>query len=247
MGNSKIMKNMENLKKEFEKQNLTKEVTPELTHEVTENINKENFVTISQLDFSEISNWELKNDEFEFCKSKIEKIINHTANSYLFIGKEFEEIFQKFSKQGSENGIYEKLVDFLGFNPKTVRRWRKRYSLFQLAKTQSEKELIAAIPTTCIEKLSKLSTSEINNILSDNNTKEELIKAINTEKLEYKEKNIDEKKKVSDTMSESYNFSEDKILDIFGGFNEKMDKLTIDKKEKVNKLIASIEKILNNN
>ena len=238
-----MTKNMENLRREFEQQNLTKETSTVTVNSqnVAEIASSEKFINVTQLDFSEISNWELKNDEFEFCKSKIEKIINHTANSYLFIGKEFEEIFQKFSKSGSKDGIYEKLVEFLGFNSRTVLRCRKRYCLFELAKTISSKELVATLPMVVIEKLAKLSDEEAIKLLENSLSQKSLELNLNTLQIEHKDK------KASDNLSEGYNFSEDKILDIFGGFNEKMDKLTIDKKEKVNKLIASIEKILNNN
>ncbi|MGF6906787.1 hypothetical protein [Fusobacterium sp. PH5-44] len=243
---SKAFKNMEALKNQFAEQNLTKEVEGSTKTNVISKIEKsDNFLTLSTLDFSEINNWGLNSTETEFCKSKAQKIINHTANSFLTLGKEFEEIFQTFSNSGSKDGIYEKLVEYLGFNPKTVRRWRKRYSLFLMAKTQSEKELISTIPTNYIEKLSKLSESEINILLNNNSTKEELTKAINTEKLGYKEEKSDDHEKAPDTMSEGFNFTEDNILNIFDNFSEKIENLEDSKKEKLNKLILGIQKLLN--
>lgn len=243
---SKALKNMEALKNQFAEQNLTKEIEESTKTNVISKIEKsDNFLTISTLDFSEINNWGLNSAETEFCKDKAQKIINHTANSFLTLGKEFEEIFQTFSNSGSKDGIYEQLVEYLGFNTRTVLRWRKRYNLFQLAKTQNEKELISIVPTSCIEKLSKLSTLELTTMLNNNVTKEELIKAINIQKIESKEENLVENKKASDTVSEGFNFTEDNILDIFGNFSEKIENLEDSKKEKLNKLILGIQKLLN--
>lgn len=175
----------------------------------------------------------------EFLKLKSLEILKIQANNIIMIGKNLTEVFEELGRKGSPDGIYLKYLEFNGYKKDTALRLRKRYELFKSVENESLKQIIAIIPVKSMELLYKEKTEKLKMLeeKKDNLTYNEAIKIINT--IEIKNNIIEEKNNIN------INFNFEKIENLYRKINEEYSKLNDRKKEKLNKLLLEIEKILN--
>lgn len=230
-------------------------------------IDKDNF---DMFDLKTLNDWGIENaEDLKFCTEKIVKIGNYISNTALELGKDFEEIFQRFSHQGSENGTYVKIIEFLGFNRRTILRHRKRYSLFILTDSIISKQIIAGLSVKSIDLIDKIERNELKENLDKITSKSEfteLIKSLDYDNYEQQKllapedliKTDDEKKEEKkeekkiyekEITDKSYETSEnilgvDNILGIFEDYEDRYKELNNDDKEKLSSLIKEISAIL---
>lgn len=259
---------MEALKEKMGQQNIGTQINKiqENTNNSLITIKKDNFDTFNlQL----LKDWEISNTEdFEFCTEKIVKIGNYVSNTALELGKDFEEIFQRFSMKGSEDGIYEKVIELLGFNKRTILRHRKRYNLFMLTESTEAKEIIAGLSVKNIDLIDRMERNELKECLDNITSKEEFtnfIKSLDMDNYDQKklfapeekseEIDIDvkdeqeENEDINNSRKETYETEEkvwevDNILGIFEDYEERYQELNNDEKEKLSSLIKEISAIL---
>lgn len=221
-------------------------------------IDKDNF---DMFDLKALNYWGIENEEdLKFCTEKIVKIGNYVSNTALELGKDFEEIFQRFSQQGSENGIYEKLIEFLGFNKRTVLRHRKRYNLFMLTDSSIAKQIIAGLSVKSIDLIDKMERNELKENLDKITSKSEFIELLKSldydnyeqTKLFAPKEDVDTDDEIEDEKTfeeKKYKSNEnilgvDSILGIFEDYEDRYKELNNDEKERLTGLINEISKIL---
>lgn len=141
-------------------------------------------------------------------------------------------------RKGSPEGLYIKYLEFNGYKKDTALRLRKRYELFKKAKSEVVKQIISILPVRSIEQLYK----EQNEIIP------ELEK--NSENLTYK-KMMDMLKKNSETIEiknkkevEISGYDVDRIDNLYKKINRSYGELDEKRKEKLDKLLFEIEKLL---
>ena len=256
---------MEALKEKLGQQNVGVSTVSNIQTEPEKNalvkIEKDNF---DLFNLQALNDWGINEDDLQFCTQKIVKIGNYMSNTALELGKDFEEIFQRFSKQGSENGIYEKVIEFLGFNKRTVLRHRKRYNLFMLTESEIAKQIIAGLSVKNIDLIDRIDKYELKDNLDIITSKDEfmeLIKSLDIDNYDQKKlfapegKSEDKENDVNDelddnTDNESRNECEEEILEvdsilgIFEDYEERYQELNNDEKTRLSNLIKEISSIL---
>ena len=178
----------------------------------------------------------LNKDIVDYLESSAFDILNISAKSQLQLGRKFQEIFDTLGNQGVEDGVYTKYITFLGYNDRTVLRYRNRWKLYNLIENKNTKGIVAIIPVVYIDKLLKEYDS-YKEVLESNITLEEL-----RNKLDNKKQIIELK---HDEITIPHGFFKDKIFNLSLKAEEIEDKLTEIEKAKVIKALEVLEKILN--
>ena len=153
----------------------------------------------------------------DMLKENTLKLLNITSNASLELGKIFKTVEEELSKKGSPNGVYVKFLEYVGYNRMTALRHKHRYELFILTDSEKSKLLIATLPVRLIEE-AYLNKDEIKEFLNEGITREEL-------------ENLLTSKKIENAKNKELGFE-----DIF---------VTVDIKERVNKIYTSLKKIKN--
>ena len=257
---------MEALKKKLDGQNIGLTVSNPITENENNSlvkIDKDNF---DMFDLKALNDWGIENaEDLKFCTEKIVRIGNYMSNTALELGKDFEEIFQRFSHQGSENGTYVKIIEFLGFNRRTILRHRKRYSLFMLTESSIAKQIIAGLSVKSIDLIDKIERNGLKDSLDKITSKSEfteLLKSLDYNNYEQQkllapkdcieivdetknENNFDEKEIINKSDETNKNIlGVDNILGIFEDYEVRYQELNNDDKEKLSSLIKEISAIL---
>lgn len=198
----------------------------------------------------------IRKEEFNFAEDeKIKeelyssslRILNIGVSAHYELGKEFTEIYRKLGN--NKTGTYLKFVLKLGFNPRTVQRYRLRYEWIErasiLKKNQLKaREIISLIGYNFLENLESLCKDEemekeLLEILQEDNISLEMYRAVLT--LAMQEKKVKKREKL-----ESFNLKKNlkKIEDL----NKKVDnsKLTVEKQKEIEDYLKKIEEILIN-
>lgn len=177
-------------------------------------------------------------DLIEYLKNKSLEMLKIQGNNIIMLGKNLTEVFDELGRKGSPEGLYIKYLEFNGYKKDTALRLRKRYELFKKAKSEVVKQIISILPVRSIEQLYK----EQNEIIP------ELEK--NSENLTYK-KMMDMLKKNSETIEiknkkevEISGYDVDRIDNLYKKINRSYGELNEKRKEKLDKLLFEIEKLL---
>lgn len=177
-------------------------------------------------------------DLIEYLKNKSLEMLKIQGNNIIMLGKNLTEVFDELGRKGSPEGLYIKYLEFNGYKKDTALRLRKRYELFKKAKSEVVKQIISILPVRSIEQLYK----EQNKIIP------ELEK--NSENLIYK-KVMDMLKKNSETIEiknkkevEISGYDVDRIDNLYKKINRSYGELDERRKEKLDKLLFEIEKLL---
>ncbi|STO31311.1 Uncharacterised protein [Fusobacterium necrogenes] len=177
-------------------------------------------------------------DLIEYLKNKSLEMLKIQGNNIIMLGKNLTEVFDELGRKGSPEGLYIKYLEFNGYKKDTALRLRKRYELFKKAKSEVVKQIISILPVRSIEQLYK----EQNEIIP------ELEK--NSENLTYK-KMMDMLKKNSETIEiknkkevEISGYDVDRIDNLYKKINRSYGELDEKRKEKLDKLLFEIEKLL---
>ena len=178
----------------------------------------------------------LDQETIKYLEASAFDILNISAKSQLQLGRKFQEIFDTLGNQGVEDGVYTKYITFLGYNDRTVLRYRNRWKLYNLIENKNTKGIVAIIPVVYIDKLLKEYDS-YKEVLESNITLEEL-----RNKLDNKKQIIELK---HDEITIPHGFFNDKIFNLSLKAEEIEDKLTEIEKAKVIKALEVLEKILN--
>lgn len=178
----------------------------------------------------------LDQETIKYLEASAFDILNISAKSQLQLGRKFQEIFDTLGNQGVEDGVYTKYITFLGYNDRTVLRYRNRWKLYNLIENKNTKGIVAIIPVVYIDKLLKEYDS-YKEVLESNITLEEL-----RNKLDNKKQIIELK---HDEITIPHGFFKDKIFNLSLKAEEIEDKLTEIEKAKVIKALEVLEKILN--
>lgn len=162
----------------------------------------------------------------DFLKNESFKLINIQAKSSLELGEIFTNVFNKLSKQGSSNGLYENWLELHGYNKKTALRHRKRFELYSEV-DENKKNIVALLPVRTIEELYKDKKTSIELI-----NKAESIDSLITLNV------LDDKEAFVVPKAIYYDFN------IFNNFQERITLLQDKDRDKVEKLLSEIYKIL---
>lgn len=166
-----------------------------------------------------------------FLKENTLKLFNIQAKSVILIGEVLTDVFERLSKQGSSEGVYEKWLKLNNFNKQTALRYRKRYFVFNEAKEES-KNIILTLPQTIIDRMYE--NEEFIELLNNGISKRELINNINTKSIEAKEENWN-----------LIDFSFKDYKNLFFDFDKKIENLKEKEKMEIQKYLEKINKILN--
>lgn len=169
-----------------------------------------------------------------FLNEKTRKILEINGLGNISIGKELTEVFNKLSKQGSSEGIYEKFLEVLGYKKNTALRYRKRYELFMNLKNDSAKQIVAVLPIRSMELLYN---------------HQELLKYIDNESIKYNDviEILSENKRILPMIEEKENeFSLNELFSLTNEIQSKYESLKEKDKEKLSKLLLEIKKIIEN-
>lgn len=174
----------------------------------------------------------------EYLKNKSLEMLKIQGNNIIMLGKNLTEVFEELGRKGSPEGLYLKYLDFNGYKKDTALRLRKRYELFKKAKSEVVKQIISILPVRSVEQLYKEQDSVLPELEknSENLTYKKMMDMLkkNNEVIELKEK-----KEI-----EISSYSVDKIDNLYRRINNKYDELDERRKEKLDKLLFEIEKLL---
>lgn len=162
----------------------------------------------------------------DFLKNESFKLINIQAKSSLELGEIFNNVFNKLSKQGSSNGLYENWLELHGYNKKTALRHRKRFELYSEV-DENKKNIVALLPVRTIEELYKDKKTSIELI-----NKAESVDSLITLNV------LDDKETFVVPKAIYYDFN------IFNNFQERITLLQDKDRDKVEKLLSELYKIL---
>lgn len=166
-----------------------------------------------------------------FLKENTIKLFNIQAKSVILIGEVLTEVFERLSKQGSSEGIYEKWLKLNNFNKQTALRYRKRYFVFNEVKEDS-KNIVLTLSQNIIDKIYE--NKEFIELLNNGASKRELINNINTKNIGLKEEKLD-----------LIDFSFKNYINLFSDFDKKIETLKEKEKIELQKYLEKINKILN--
>lgn len=188
------------------------------------------------LDFSQEAFNENDQVTNEFLKVKAYELVTVNSKATLALGKIFTEVFEKLGN--NRVGTYEKFIKELGYNVRTVQRYRARYELYNKVNNESAKSLVAILPVKYLENI--IADEEMYlPLLQEGITKDELVEKIN----QNKQTPLVENK--HDEIVISSNLVKDLLLDLSMKAEEKEKELTLKEKLKLKKLLEQIELILN--
>lgn len=183
------------------------------------------------LDLEVINSVSEDKDLVSFLKENTIKLFNIQAKSVILIGEVLTEVFERLSKQGSSEGIYEKWLKLNNFNKQTALRYRKRYFVFNEVKEDS-KNIVLTLSQNIIDKIYE--NKELIELLNNGASKRELINNINTKNIELKEEKLD-----------LIDFSFKNYINLFSDFDKKIETLKEKEKIELQKYLEKINKILN--
>lgn len=183
------------------------------------------------LDLEVINSISEDKDLVSFLKENTIKLFNIQAKSVILIGEVLTEVFERLSKQGSSEGIYEKWLKLNNFNKQTALRYRKRYFVFNEVKEDS-KNIVLTLSQNIIDKIYE--NKELIELLNNGASKRELINNINTKNIELKEEKLD-----------LIDFSFKNYINLFSDFDKKIETLKEKEKIELQKYLEKINKILN--
>lgn len=166
-----------------------------------------------------------------FLKENTLKLFNIQAKSVILIGEILSNVFERLSKQGSSEGIYEKWLKLNNFNKQTALRYRKRYFIFNEV-VEENKNIVLTLSQNIIDKMYE--NKEFIKLLNDGIPKKELINNINTLNIKVREKNIN----LTDFSFKDYK-------NLFFDFDKKIENLKEKEKIEIQKSLERINKILN--
>lgn len=196
---------------------LTFEITPDKFNEITE---KE----------------ELKN----YLKEKSTELLSVEGTRSILQGKILCEVAKKIEEEEKSEIGYGKFLEINGLKKDTALRLRKRYELFEKAKTIALKQIISLLPVRELETLYKNEA-----LFEEMNSDEKIIYKVAVELIheDSSEQNKLEDKSIN-VEQEKFDFEE--LLEIPDTIKAKYEDLEIEKKKKVNKLLLEIKKIIEN-
>lgn len=183
------------------------------------------------LDLEVINSISEDKDLVNFLKENTLKLFNIQAKSVILIGEVLTNVFERLSKQGSSEGIYEKWLKLNNFNKQTALRYRKRYFVFNEANEES-KNIVLTLSQNIIDKIYE--NKEFIELLNNGISKRELINTIKAKNIECEE--------------ESWNlidFSFKNYINLFSNFDKKIETLKEKEKIELQKYLEKINKILN--
>lgn len=195
---------------------------------------KKEIIKREHLDFSQEAFNENELEINEFLKLKAYELITINSKATLTLGKIFTEIFEKLGN--NRVGTYEKFIKELGYNVRTVQRYRMRFELYSKVQNENSKSLIALLPVKYLEKLMG-ERERVLPLLESGITKEELIKSLDTDKPLIEDRN--------EEITISSEIFKNLLLDLSLKAEAKEKKLTDREKLKLKKLLEQIESILN--
>lgn len=185
------------------------------------------------LDLDGISSISEDQELVEFLKESTIKLFNIQAKSVVLIGEVLTNVFERLSKQGSQDGVYEKWLKLNNFNKQTALRYRKRYFVYNQANTEN-KNIVLTLPQNVIDVMYE--NEEHIKLLNNGISKKELINSINDLKIE-------DKREYSNFIE--FDFKDYKNL--FFEFDKKIENLKEKEKMELQKHLKKIEEILNKN
>ncbi|MGL5745861.1 MAG: hypothetical protein ACRCXX_12055 [Cetobacterium sp.] len=216
-------------------------ITNRLKEQLQEKGNKEENIIVDRvitedelkdvLDLEIINSISEDKDLVNFLKENTLKLFNIQAKSVVLIGEVLTNVFERLSKQGSSEGIYEKWLKLNNFNKQTALRYRKRYFVFNEAKEES-KNIVLTLSQNIIDKMYE--NKEFIELLSNGISKRELINNINAKNIEAKEENWN-----------IIDFSFNDYINLFSDFDKKIETLKEKEKLELQKYLEKINKILN--
>ena len=183
------------------------------------------------LDLEVINSISEDKDLVNFLKENTLKLFNIQAKSVILIGEVLTDVFERLSKQGSSEGVYEKWLKLNNFNKQTALRYRKRYFVFNEAKEES-KNIVLTLSQNIIDKIYE--NKEFIELLNNGISKRELINNINAKNIEVKEENWN-----------LIDFSFKNYINLFSDFDKKIETLKEKEKLELQKYLEKINKILN--
>lgn len=183
------------------------------------------------LDLEAINSVSDDKDLVDFLKENTIKLFKIQAKSVILIGEVLTTVFERLSKQGSSEGVYEKWLKLNNFNKQTALRYRKRYFVFNEVKEES-KNIVLTLSQNIIDKIYE--NKEFIRLLNNGMSKSELINNINAKNFEPKEENWD-----------LIDFSFKDYLNLFSDFDKKIETLKEKEKIELQKYLEKINKILN--
>ncbi|MGL5278166.1 MAG: hypothetical protein ACRC8M_03650 [Cetobacterium sp.] len=183
------------------------------------------------LDLEVINSISEDKDLVKFLKENTLKLFNIQAKSVILIGEVLTDVFERLSKQGSSEGVYEKWLKLNNFNKQTALRYRKRYFVFNEAKEES-KNIVLTLSQNIIDKIYE--NKEFIELLNNGISKRELINNINAKNIEVKEENWN-----------LIDFSFKDYINLFSDFDKKIETLKEKEKLELQKYLEKINKILN--
>lgn len=196
-------------------------------------------LSIANITEDEGVNQKLRESIFDF--------INYTATSKLWYGEHFQKVFEILGNGENANqytSYYNEYLKLVGVNPKTARRYRKRYQYYRDLKNENLKSLIAVISDEDIEYLDK-NPDFLNRLTieyEDKKITKDEFKSL--KKLEYKESIV-----VTDDIEILSAFNIEDFSMKLGEVQEKVKEIRITEKNssKINELqkyLIKIEKVL---
>lgn len=183
------------------------------------------------LDLEVINSISEDKDLVNFLKENTLKLFNIQAKSVILIGEVLTDVFERLSKQGSSEGVYEKWLKLNNFNKQTALRYRKRYFVFNEAREES-KNIVLTLSQNIIDKIYE--NKEFIELLNNGISKRELINNINAKNIEVKEENWN-----------LIDFSFKNYINLFSDFDKKIETLKEKEKLELQKYLEKINKILN--
>ncbi|MGX6592736.1 hypothetical protein [Cetobacterium ceti] len=213
---------------------LMERLKKDLTNEkqmpsVEKKLDEENLKGI--IDFNLIKNLTEDKDLQNFLKEESIKLFSIQSKAVIELGKIFNDVYDKLSKQGSADGLYEKWLSLNNFNKTTAWRYRQRFELFSKVE-EDKKNMIAILPYGIINNLYKnYQFEEIIKIINTNDNKEALKEVIINKELNLEEKKISEFKEVEYKI-----FSK--------SIQNKIENLEDEKRKKIEEYVREIEKLL---
>lgn len=222
-------------KRKKTKESVEKEEKPIIVNEKNSKKDIKEIFVIEDSVFGDFTN---DVELIEYLKNKSLEMLKIQGNNIIMLGKNLTEVFEELGRKGSSDGLYLKYLEFNGYKKDTALRLRKRYELFKKSKADVVKQIIAILPVRSIEQLYKEQDSVLPELEknSENLTYKKMLDMLkkSNEAIEVKEKNSIE--------ISSYNI--DRLDSLYRRINNRYDELDEKRKEKLDKLLFEIEKLL---
>lgn len=219
------------------------DITKMLNQKLNEEIGKKkttNENSLTKEDLKDIIEFEIIDELTEdselqdFLKDQTLNIFNCISKNSIVLGEIFETVADEIGKKGSQNGLYEKWLDFNGFNKTTAWRYRQRYQLYSKVEDKA-KPFVMGLPYRTISEIYK--TDDVDgyvSILNEGIKLKDLNSLLNTEKIEYKPEKI----------LENIKFDIEEYTPILNNIKESSKSLDDKKKIELQKYLDKIVEIL---